>query len=309
MSVMRSVLLAASQNRWLRERAANYKFVRRSVSRFMPGETMGDALGAAAALKSKKIGAVLTHLGENVADRGEAQRVAEHYLELLRRIRAEGQDTEISVKLTQLGLDLSAELCFEHVKTIVGAERRESTVWIDMEGSNYVDATLEVYRRALGMFPNVGICLQAYLYQTAKDIEAMLPLGPSIRLVKGAYREPADIAYPAKADVDKNYFELSKKLLVAQTSGHCSRVALATHDAEMIARIREFAGQHGIAKEKIEVQMLYGIQRCEQEKLATDGCRMAVLISYGTYWYPWFVRRLAERPANLWFMLRNVFAG
>ena len=144
MSVMRSALLAASQNRWLRERAANYKFVRRSVSRFMPGETMGDALGAAAALKSKKIGAVLTHLGENVADREEAQRVADHYREVLRRIRAEAQDSEISVKLTQLGLDLSAELCFEHVKTIVGAERRESTVWIDMEASNYVDATLDV---------------------------------------------------------------------------------------------------------------------------------------------------------------------
>jgi len=309
MSVMRSVLLAASQNRWLRERAANYTFVRRSVSRFMPGETMGDALGAAAALKSKKSGAVLTHLGENVADREEAQRVADHYLEVLRQIRAEAQDSEISVKLTQLGLDLSAELCFEHVKTIVGAERRESTVWIDMEASNYVDATLEVYRRALRMFPNVGICLQAYLYRTAKDVEALLPLRPAIRLVKGAYREPADNAYPAKADVDRSYLELAKKLLTAQAAGQCYRVAVATHDVEMIARIQEFARQNGIAKEKIEVQMLYGIQRGEQEKLAAEGCRMAVLISYGTYWYPWFVRRLAERPANLWFMLRNVFVG
>lgn len=275
----------------------------------MPGETVDDALVAAAALKSKKIGAVLTHLGENVADREEAQRVADDYVEVLRRIRAEGQETEISVKLTQLGLDLSAELCFEHVKTIVGAERRQSTVWIDMEASNYVDATLETYRRALGVFPNVGICLQAYLYRTAKDIEALLPMRPAIRLVKGAYREPENIAYPAKADVDKNYLELSQKLLTAQQAGRCYRAALATHDTEMIAKVREFARERGMANAQVEVQMLYGIQRGEQEKLAKDGCRMGVLISYGTYWYPWFVRRLAERPANLWFMLRNVFVG
>jgi len=309
MSVMRSVLLAASQNRWLRERAANYKFVRRSVSRFMPGETLDDALGAAGALKNKKIRSVLTQLGENVTDRAEAQRVADHYLEVLRRIRAEGQDAEISIKLTQLGLDLSKELCLEHVNAIVAAERRESTVWIDMEASNYVDVTLEVYRRALEAFPNVGLCLQAYLYRTAKDLEGLLLMRPSIRLVKGAYREPADIAYPAKADVDKNYFELSKKLLAAQAGGQCARVGLATHDVSLIGRIREFAKQSEMAMEKLEVQMLYGIQRGEQERLAAAGCRMAVLISYGTYWYPWFVRRLAERPANLWFMLRNVFVG
>jgi len=306
---MRSALLAASQNRWLRERAANYKFVRRSVSRFMPGEALDDALRAATALKGKKIGAVLTHLGENVADRAEAQSVAVHYLEVLRRIREQGLDTEISVKLTQLGLDLSAELCFEHVKAIVAAERREATVWIDMEASNYVDATLDIYRRALEMFPNVGICLQAYLYRTGKDIEELLPMRPAIRLVKGAYKEAADVAFPAKADVDKSYFELSKKLLEAQVGGQCYRAALATHDLEMIARISDFARESGIAKEKVEVQMLYGIQRGEQDRLAEAGSRMVVLVAYGTYWYPWFVRRLAERPANLWFMLRNMFAG
>jgi len=309
MSVMRSALLAASQNRWLRERAANYKFVRRSVSRFMPGETLDDALGAASALKGKKIGAVLTHLGENVADREEAGRVAEHYLGALQRIHAQGQDAEISIKLTQLGLDLSAALCFEHVKAIVAAERRESTVWIDMEASNYVDATLGIYQRALEMFPNVGICLQAYLYRTAKDVEALLPLRPAIRLVKGAYREPENIAYPAKADVDRNYLTLAKRLLEARRAGQCYRVALATHDVEMIAKIRESARVRGITEDKLEVQMLYGIQRVEQERLAAAGCRMAVLVSYGKYWYPWFVRRLAERPANLWFMLRNVFVG
>jgi len=308
MSVMRTALLAASQNRWLRERAANYKFVRRSVSRFMPGENLDDALGAVAALKQKKIGVVLTHLGENVADREEARRVAEHYVEVLQQFRARGLDAEISIKLTQLGLDLSPELCFEHVRAIVSAERRESTVWIDMEASNYVEPTLGIYRRALGMFPNVGICLQAYLYRTAKDVEALLPMRPAIRLVKGAYREPPDVAFPAKRDVDANYLELSTMLLEAQITGKCYRAAFATHDVEMIGQIEAFAVQRGFAKDQLEFQMLYGIQRGEQERLATAGQRMIVLISYGAYWYPWFVRRLAERPANLWFMVRNLFS-
>jgi len=309
MSVVRSALLAASQNVWLRERAAKYSFVRRSVARFMPGERLEDALGAAEALKRKKIVAVLTHLGENVADQAEAQQVAEHYVEVLKRIQAQGLETEISVKLTQLGLDLSEELCFEHVKAIIAQERAERTVWIDMEASNYVEATLRIYRRALGIFPNVGICLQAYLYRTEKDVEELLAMRPAVRLVKGAYRERAEIAFPKKADVDANYFELAKKLLVAQAEGRCFRAAFATHDVALIGRIAEFAARRGIAKSTVEVQMLYGIQRAEQERLAGEGYRSGVLVAYGSYWYPWFVRRLAERPANLWFMLRNVFAG
>ena len=309
MSIVRSALLAASQNVWLRERATKYRFVRRSVSRFMPGETLDDALGAAEGLKQKKIGAVLTRLGENVADRGEAQQVAEHYLEVLKRTKAQGLGTEISVKLTQLGLDLSQEICFDYLKEIIAQERRESTVWIDMEASNYVDATLAIYKRALGMFPNVGICLQAYLYRTEKDVEALLPMRPAVRLVKGAYLEEATVAYPQKADVDASYFSLAKKLMEAQAAGKCFRAAFATHDVALIGRITSFASERGIAKDEVEVQMLYGIQRGEQERLAEAGYRSGVLVGYGTYWYPWFVRRLAERPANLWFMLRNVFAG
>jgi proline dehydrogenase len=275
----------------------------------MPGETLDDALEAAAALKTKKIGATLTHLGENVADRAEAQQVREHYLEVLRRIRAQRIDTEISLKLTQLGLDLSEELCFEHLKAIIALERPESTVWIDMEASNYVDATLALYRRALETFPNVGICLQAYLYRTAKDIEdLLLGMRPSIRLVKGAYREAKEVAFPLKKDVDRNYLELAERLLSALEEGRCSRAAFATHDAVLIQRISELAERRGTSMSQVEVQMLYGIQRAEQERLAQAGYRVAALISYGDYWYPWFVRRLAERPANLWFMLRNVFS-
>ncbi len=309
MSLMRSVLLAAAQNRWLRDHASHSKFVRKSVTRFMPGETLDDALAAAQALRNKKIGTVLTHLGENIGDRAEAQQVTDHYLGVLECIRQKTLQTEISVKLTQLGLDLSPDFCYENLKTIITHAAKESIVWIDMEASNYVDATLDLYGRALGAFPNVGVCLQAYLYRTQDDLAKLLPLRPSIRLVKGAYNEPPEIAFPRKADVDANYFALGKNLLRAKKEQACVRVAFATHDVIMIRCLSEEASKEGFSRADFEVQMLYGIQRAEQERLAAEGCTSIVLVSYGTFWYPWFVRRLAERPANLWFMLRNVFAS
>ena len=309
MSLMRSLLLAASQNRWLRDHASHYSFVRKSVSRFMPGETLDDAVVAALTLGGKKIGTVFTHLGENISDRSEAHQVADHYLEVLDHIRQKSLQTEISVKPTQLGLDLSPDLCFEHLKSIIARAPKESIVWIDMEASNYVDATLDLYRRALSQFPNVGLCLQAYLYRTKDDLANLLPLHPSIRLVKGAYMEPSNVAYPRKTDVDENYFVLGKVLLQAKKEKQCVRAAFGTHDVQMIRRLSKHAAQQGFAKSEFEVQMLYGIQRAEQDRLAQDGCTSIVLVAYGTFWYPWFVRRLAERPANLWFMLRNVFAS
>jgi len=309
MSLMRSLLLAAAQNQWLRDHATHYSFVRGAVSRFMPGETLDDALGAAEALRSKKIGTIFTHLGENVRDRSEAQQVTEHYLGVLDRIREKGLIAEISVKLTQLGLDLSPELCFEHLNTIIERAQKDSIVWVDMEGSSYVDATLELYRRALTAHPNVGVCLQAYLHRTKDDLAKLLPQRPSIRLVKGAYNEPPEIAFPSKQDVDENYFELGKQMLRAKKENHCVRAAFGTHDVALTRRLADFASAEGFAKKDFEVQMLYGIQRAEQERLASEGCNSIVLVSYGSYWYPWFVRRLAERPANLWFMVRNVFAG
>ena len=309
MSLMRSMLLAASQNRWLRHRATHYPFVRRTVSRFMPGETLDDALGAAQILLGKKIGRVFTHLGENIKDRSEAQQVTEHYLEVLERIRERGLQAEISVKLTQLGLDLSPELCFEHLKAIIERAQKDSIVWVDMEASNYVDATLDLYRRALKTHPNVGICLQAYLHRTEDDLAKLLPLRPSIRLVKGAYNEPPEIAFARKQDVDENYFELGKQMLRAKKENHIVRAAFGTHDVALMRGLADFASAEGFGKKDFEVQMLYGIQRAEQERLASEGCTSIVLVAYGSYWYPWFVRRLAERPANLWFMVRNVFAA
>jgi proline dehydrogenase len=309
MSLMRSLLLAAAQNQWLREHATRYWFVRGTVSRFMPGETLDSALAAAETLRSKSIRTVFTHLGENVKDSGEAQQVTEHYLEVLKRIGESGLQAEISVKLTQLGLDLSPEMCFEHLKAIVERAQKDSTVWVDMEASNYVDATLELYGRALMAHPNVGLCLQAYLHRTKDDLAKLLPLRPSIRLVKGAYDEPAEIAFPRKQDVDENYFELGKQMLRAKKENRCARAAFGTHDVALMRRLADFAAAEGFGKKDFEVQMLYGIQRAEQERLVSDGCTSIVLVSYGDYWYPWFVRRLAERPANLWFMVRNVFAA
>jgi len=306
---MRSLLLAAAQNRWLREHASRYWFVRGTVSRFMPGETFDAALSAAEALRSKRIGTVFTHLGENVKDSAEAQQVTEHYLEVLRRIKESGLQAEISVKLTQLGLDLSPDLCFEHLKAIVERAPKDSIVWVDMEASNYVDATLDLYRRALTAHPNVGICLQAYLHRTKDDLAKLLPLRPSIRLVKGAYDEPPEIAFARKQDVDESYFELGKQMLRAKKENRCVRAAFGTHDVALMRRLADFAAAEGFGKKDFEVQMLYGIQRAEQERLASEGCTSIVLVAYGSYWYPWFVRRLAERPANLWFMVRNVFAA
>ncbi|HEY6264959.1 MAG TPA: proline dehydrogenase family protein [Candidatus Acidoferrum sp.] len=309
MSLMRSLLLAAAQNQWLRDHATHYRFVRSTVSRFMPGENFEDALKAAQALATKQIGTVFTHLGENIKDRAEAQQVTEHYIEVLDQIRNSGMKAEISVKLTQLGLDLPTDLCFDNLKTIIERAEKDSIVWVDMEASNYVDLTLEVYRRALQMFPNVGVCLQAYLHRTKEDLSKLMPLRPSIRLVKGAYNEPPEIAFPRKQDVDENYFALAAAMLGAKKENQCVRAAFGTHDLVLIRRLSELASTQGLAKADFEVQMLYGIQRAEQERLASEGCTSMVLVAYGTYWYPWFVRRLAERPANLWFMLRNVFAA
>ena len=309
MALMRSMLLAASQNVWLREHAVNYPFVRRSVSRFMPGETLEAALAAAQTLHQKNIGSVFTHLGENVCDRDEARKVTQQYLVVLDRVHRANLAVEVSVKLTQLGLDLTSDFCFDNLEQIIRRESPSATVWVDMEASGYVDATLDIYKRALKNHPNVGLCLQSYLRRTGKDLADVLPLRPAIRLVKGAYKEPPDIAFPKKADVDESYFALAQEMLHAQSAGECARAAFGTHDVSLIRRITDFASQQGYAKSSVEVQMLYGIQRAEQERLAREGYRSLVLVAYGSYWYPWFVRRLAERPANLWFMLRNVFAS
>lgn len=309
MGVTRTLLLAASQSRWLRERATGYRFVRRAVLRFMPGEDVEDALAAARESSKEGLAAVFTRLGENVAEEREAAAVTRHYLELLRRLRELGLQGDLSVKLTQLGLDLSPELCHESVCRILERAGPQCMVWIDMESSPYVDRTLDQYRRARARFPNVGVCLQAYLYRTAADLEGLLALAPAIRLVKGAYRETKERAYPRKRDVDASFDRLARRLFDAAARQQGMRVAVGTHDPVLIRRACGHAASLGLPKGSYEFQMLYGIQRAEQLRLARAGYSSKILISYGSYWFPWFMRRLAERPANVWFVLRNLFSG
>ncbi|MEJ2008988.1 MAG: proline dehydrogenase family protein [Acidobacteriota bacterium] len=302
-------MLWASQNSWLRERATRYAFVRRSVSRFMPGEEIADALAAARRLEDQGLGTLLTHLGENVSTAAEAESVAGHYLESLCQVRAAGLHTEPSVKLTHLGLDLSHELCQANVEKIIKAAGDGSIVWIDMESSPYVDATLDLYRGLRRIYSNVGVCLQSYLLRTADDLESLIPLGPAIRLVKGAYLEPPNVAFPRKEDVDENFFALTRKLLSAEAQSAGVRAAIATHDRNLIHRTEELARSNGLNRDDFQFQMLYGIQSAEQLRLIQSGWRSTVLISYGAFWFPWYMRRLAERPANVTFVIKNLLGG
>lgn len=314
MSMMRNALLLASENTWLRERAPRYRFIRRTVERFLPGENLQDALAAAQRLAGNGIDTLLTHLGENVADRAEAQSVTQHYLDVIERLRAAALPAELSVKLTQLGLDLDREFCYANLVRLIeqlrsGSSPGQKVLWIDMEHSPYVDVTLELFARARRSYANVGVCVQAYLYRTEKDLDKLISMGAALRLVKGAYNEPSEIAYPKKADVDENYFHLAQRLLSPEARRAGVRAVLATHDLKLIARISAWAAAQGIAKTQTEFAMLYGIQRAEQLRLARGGYRCDVLVSYGSFWFPWFMRRLAERPANVLFLARNFFGA
>jgi proline dehydrogenase len=307
MSVMRSVLLAGSTNAWLRERATRYSFVKRSVSRFMPGERIEDALAAARGLQGDRITTILTRLGENVTTAEEADEVTGHYLEVIDKVGAAGLDAQISIKPTQLGLDLDRGMCERNLDRIVErAEARGNFVWIDMESSPYVDPTLALFRRTRPRTSRIGIALQAYLYRTANDIESLLPLGPAIRIVKGAYLEPSSIAYPRKQDVDENYYKLGVRLLTP-VAAPGTQLHIATHDPALVDRLSAYIQQTAVPASRYEFAMLYGIQRGLQMRLVREGRRLRVLISYGDYWFPWYMRRLAERPANVWFVMKHMF--
>ncbi len=283
--------------------------MRRSVRRFLPGESLEDALRASGDLARSDIATVLTHLGENVAEQGEAAGVTKHYLEVLHRIRSCDLSVEISVKLTQLGLDLDQDFCLANLTTLLKHATARGTIWIDMEQSPYVERTLHTFQRARLVSRNVGICVQSYLRRTEKDVEALIAAGAAVRLVKGAYNEPAEIAFSKKREVDESYFRLAKRLLGKQARRNGVRTALATHDRDLINGITAWAASEGMKKEDLEFQMLYGIQRGLQLQLAEEGYGSRVLISYGNFWFPWFMRRLAERPANVLFLVRNLFAA
>ncbi|MEO8077166.1 MAG: proline dehydrogenase family protein [Acidobacteriota bacterium] len=308
MSLFRTSLLALSTNSWLRERATKTAFVRRSVARFMPGEQADDALRAAAELKPQGITTILTRLGENLTKVEEFEEVTAHYLDLLDRIAASGLDAQISIKPTQLGLDLDRELCERNLDRLTDrAELRGNMVWIDMESSAYVDPTLALFRRSRAKTARIGIALQAYLHRTGRDVESLLPLGSTIRIVKGAYLEPPEVAFPKKSDVDANFLSLCTRLLASDARHAGCLLHVATHDAGLVERLSAYIAEHDVPPSAYEFAMLYGIQRGLQARLARERKRLRVLISYGEYWFPWYMRRLAERPANVWFVVRTMF--
>ena len=232
------MLVSASENGWLRERAPRYRFIRSAAARFLPGEDVESAMAAARLLARDGIATLVTYLGENVRDRSESQGATQQYLDLLENIHAQALPAEISVKLTQLGLDVDPELCYTNLAKLV--ERAgPQTVWIDMEQSAYVDRTLELYERVQKAHRQTGICLQAYLYRTGKDLASLVSMGASVRLVKGAYNEPREIAYASKSEVDESYFHLAQVLLGAEARRLGVRAVMATHDRELITRITE----------------------------------------------------------------------
>ncbi len=306
MSLMRSVFLAASNSRFLRERATDVGFIRAAVKKFMPGEDAQSALDAA---KAQGDGAVLTRLGENLTNAKEAEEVTQHYLGVLDKIHAGKLDVEISIKPTQLGLDFSKEDCQKHLDALLErAKSQNNWVWVDMEASDYTEVTLDLYKNARRRYANSGLCIQAYLYRTEKDLTDLIALGSGVRLVKGAYKEPPDKAFPKKSDVDENYFKLATMLLSPEARAKGVRAIFGTHDPALIRRIEEYGRSQNLPPCALEFQMLYGIRRQEQERVAKAGEKFRVLISYGEAWWAWYMRRLAERPANVLFVVKTMFA-
>lgn len=302
---MRRLLLWMGRSQRLKRLLPRIWLVRRATRRFMPGETMVAALDAATRFSATGTGVLFTYLGENLTSLADADAVAGHYARLQEEIDARGLDAELSVKPTQLGLDVDPGRTLEHLQRLAGAAAPR-TVWLDMEGSAYTEPTLRLYEGLKASHPNVGLCLQAYLKRTYSDVQRLLPLQPSIRLVKGAYSESPDICYRKGREVDANYLALCVSMLEARRQGHELFLGLGTHDVELIEQVADYAESAGLGRTAFDVEMLYGIRGDQQRRLAAEGYRVRVLIAYGEAWYPWYMRRLAERPANVVFALRQL---
>jgi proline dehydrogenase len=301
----KSLLLYLSNSEGFKNFLTRFKSFNNVTHRFVAGENLSDAVEAIRHLNQKNISASFDHLGESISSEAETREEVKEYLRVLDNIAGNALDSNVSVKLTQLGLDVSHELCYENTRTIVeAAGRYQNFVRIDMEDSTKTDGTLEIFYRLRREFENVGIVIQSYLYRSEKDIEDSLKIGARIRLCKGAYKEPESVAFPEKSDVDANYVKLMK-ILLASGIYH----GIATHDEKMLAATKQFAAENAITPDKYEFQMLYGVRRDLQDKLVSEGYRMRVYVPYGRYWYPYFMRRLAERPANVWFVLKNMMKG
>lgn len=305
---LRAALLYLAGAGWARQIVTGFPPAWYVASRFISGDTRADAMAAARALNEKGMQVTLDYLGESVSAPDEARAARDEILGVLQTIRDSGVSSTVSVKLTQLGLKLDLALCYENLRLIVERARElDNFVRIDMEDSPTVDQTLALfYRLREEGYRNVGVVIQAYLYRSEADVRRLIDEGAGVRLCKGAYMEPPDVAFPAKEDVDANFVRLMQLLLSDEARSHELYAGVATHDDKMINATLDFARQKGITPEKFEFQMLYGIGREAQERLVRQGYRVRVYVPYGTAWYPYFMRRLAERPANLWFFLANL---
>jgi proline dehydrogenase len=315
--MLRSLLNYLSKAAWARRLITRWGFAWRTASRFVAGEKLEDAIAVVRDLNSRNITATLDHLGENTTNAAEAKRATEDILSVFDAIDRAGVKSNVSVKLTQIGLAVDRDLCADNLKRILTyANQKNNFVRIDMEDSPWVDATLELYyqMRSAGL-DNTGVVIQAYLYRSEKDLTRILQQGGRVRLCKGAYKEPGDVAYPSKSDVDKNYDMLAAMLIDGACAHQSPAVssdgcippipAIASHDPVRIRAARAYAQQAGLPSESLEFQMLYGIRRDLQEQLASEGYPVRVYVPFGSEWYPYFTRRLAERPANLWFFISN----
>jgi proline dehydrogenase len=303
--LLKGTLLYLANRRPVYRLVMRHDLLRGLAQRYVAGEELADGIVVAQTLNTQRLLVSLDHLGESVTNVGAARRAVAAYLEALEAIATEQVDGNISLKLTQLGLDLSRELCVGHLRQILERARELNTfVRIDMESSAYTQRTLEVHQELWNAgFQDVGIVLQAYLYRTAADVERAIEMGVPVRLCKGAYLEPARVAYADKAEVDANYGRLMERLLVAG-----NHPAIATHDERLIRRVLEIVRSSGIAPEKFDFEMLFGVRRDLQLRLVESGYRVRVYLPYGQEWYPYLVRRLAERPANLGFFLRSLLS-
>jgi proline dehydrogenase len=301
--MLRSTLLQLSENQGFARWVTSNRATRRMSHRFVAGEELDEAIAAARVCNGQGMLVSLDYLGENVATAADVQRARDAYLEVFDRIAAEKLNANVSCKLTQLGLDLSPEFCEGQVLSIVErAASYDNFLRVDMEGSVYTERTIELVKKVRSRSPAIGTVIQAYLYRSEQDIVDLLAIGCRIRLCKGAYKEPPQVAYPKKEDVDANYVKLARLLL---PSGFYH--GIATHDPRMIGATIRVAAEYKVAKDDFEFQMLYGVRTDLQQQLVRDGFRLRIYIPYGRDWFPYFMRRLAERPANLGFFVRNFF--
>ena len=306
MPVMRTALIALSRNKALQDLIVRIPVSRKMARRFVAGETLDEAIEAVRRLNRQGMLATLDHLGENVSTEGEAIPAADEYLIALDALAESGVDSNVSVKLTQMGLELGNDFCYDNVRRIIDrAEELDNFVRIDMEGSEYTERTIILYRRLRERYRNVGLVVQAYLHRTQADVEVLICDGIGhFRLCKGAYDEPATIAYRERARVTQAMQELIRACFSPESRTRGAYAAIASHDEEVVNFARAYAYQHGVMPGQVEFQMLYGIRRELQADLVRKGHKMRVYVPYGTHWYPYFMRRLAERPANLFFFLR-----